>query len=325
MRGISVLVAGAGLAGLTAARELTTKGARGHRHRRARSRRRPRPHRARAVSPRRACRSRRRSDRRKPDGNLQADRGRRTAHGEDPAWRLHVGPARSAAGAALAASTAWQDLAKRLQPEVRAFRLSEQRWDGGVADSLARESVAQWLDRIRAPQGAAGTSLSACAASSSQIPTSCRCWRSPISSPTKAPPAARRCSASSAATIAFLPLLAKALGSSLQLRTILRRVDTDARRRHGRARIERARRRGAVRLSRLRDAGDDVARCRVRAGSARDSAAGSDSSQVRRRDENRAAIRSRAVAQARQASSVRHPVSDRRRLGRKRGAARIAS
>src|SRR6185503_16833407 len=25
-------------------------------------------------------------------------------------------------------------------------------WEGGIADSLARESVAQWLDRIRAPK-----------------------------------------------------------------------------------------------------------------------------------------------------------------------------
>jgi monoamine oxidase len=30
--------------------------------------------------------------------------------------------------------------------------VSEQRWDGGVAESLARETVAQWLDRIRAPK-----------------------------------------------------------------------------------------------------------------------------------------------------------------------------
>ena len=52
----------------------------------------------------------------------------------------------------IAGKRGWEDLAKRLQPEVRAFRVSEQRWDGGVADSLARESVAQWLERIRAPK-----------------------------------------------------------------------------------------------------------------------------------------------------------------------------
>jgi monoamine oxidase len=47
---------------------------------------------------------------------------------------------------------AWEDLGKRLQSEVRALCISEQRWDGGVAASLARESVAQWLDRTRAPK-----------------------------------------------------------------------------------------------------------------------------------------------------------------------------
>ena len=75
--------------------------------------------------------------------------GLRTA--EHPAGRLHVGQAGRPASPHRR-QQAWKDLAKRLQPEVRAFCVSEQRWDGGVAASLARESVAQWLDRIRAPQ-----------------------------------------------------------------------------------------------------------------------------------------------------------------------------
>ena len=44
----------------------------------------------------------------------------------------------------------WAELQKHLRPEARAFCLSEQRWDGGVAAALAPESVADWLDRIRA-------------------------------------------------------------------------------------------------------------------------------------------------------------------------------
>jgi monoamine oxidase len=52
----------------------------------------------------------------------------------------------------IAGKRGWENLAKWLQPEVRAFCVSEQRWDGGVAESLARETVAQWLDRIRAPK-----------------------------------------------------------------------------------------------------------------------------------------------------------------------------
>lgn len=46
----------------------------------------------------------------------------------------------------------WHALERRLRPEVQAFCRSEQRWDGGVAEALARESVAEWLDRIRAPK-----------------------------------------------------------------------------------------------------------------------------------------------------------------------------
>jgi hypothetical protein len=44
----------------------------------------------------------------------------------------------------------WLDLQKRLQPEVRAFCLSEQRWDSGIAEVLAKQSVADWLDRVNA-------------------------------------------------------------------------------------------------------------------------------------------------------------------------------
>ena len=320
MRGISVLVAGAGLAGLTAARELGRKGRSRHRHRRARSRRRPRLHGSRAIPPRRACRSRRRSHRRKPDGNLQADRRRWIAHGEDSAWRLHIGPARSAGGAALAASTRWQDLGKRLQPEVRAFCVSEQRWDGGVAASLARESVAQWLDRIRAPQGlrdvAVGLrgffladpdelSLLALADQFAEdgAPGSEKMFRI-IGGNDRLP-----------------AVLAKALGSRLRLQTILRRVTQT---RDGvTAALESK--------GRVNEARFDYLVCAMPATTVRDvvfepalpeiQRQAMTSRQVRRRDEDRAAVRSRAVAQARQASSVRHAVSDWRRLGWKRGAA----
>jgi monoamine oxidase len=46
----------------------------------------------------------------------------------------------------------WYDLQRRLAPEIRAFCLSERRWDGAVAQAIGRESVAHWLDRRRAPQ-----------------------------------------------------------------------------------------------------------------------------------------------------------------------------
>jgi monoamine oxidase len=44
------------------------------------------------------------------------------------------------------------DLERRLRPEIRAFRLGEARWDGAVAQAIGRQSVAAWLDRIKAPK-----------------------------------------------------------------------------------------------------------------------------------------------------------------------------
>ena len=44
----------------------------------------------------------------------------------------------------------WRRIAKLCEPWVRAYRLSEQRWDGPIAQRLARLSVADWLDQIHA-------------------------------------------------------------------------------------------------------------------------------------------------------------------------------
>src|SRR5205809_5617225 len=40
----------------------------------------------------------------------------------------------------------WQRLAERLQPMIHVYRLAEQRWDSPIAASVARRSVAAWLD-----------------------------------------------------------------------------------------------------------------------------------------------------------------------------------
>ena len=44
----------------------------------------------------------------------------------------------------------WAALARAAEPWVRAYRVSEKRWDGPVARRLAEQSVATWLDDIRA-------------------------------------------------------------------------------------------------------------------------------------------------------------------------------
>lgn len=151
MRGTSVLVAGAGLAGLTAARELTRKGAavtvidaRDRVGGRVLTVRDPFLYGEHAEagadlideSQTEICK-------------LIAAVGLRTARilpGGFTAIRQD-GTRRRIGG-----KRKWEELGKRLQPEVRAFCVSEQRWDGAVADALGRQSVAEWLERIRAPR-----------------------------------------------------------------------------------------------------------------------------------------------------------------------------
>ncbi|MEW6271741.1 MAG: FAD-dependent oxidoreductase, partial [Thermodesulfobacteriota bacterium] len=47
----------------------------------------------------------------------------------------------------------WGELARLLAPEVAAYRAAERRWDGPIARSIARRSVAEWLDEVRAGAG----------------------------------------------------------------------------------------------------------------------------------------------------------------------------
>lgn len=48
------------------------------------------------------------------------------------------------------ASRGWDRLARSLDSVIRPYRLAEQRWDTPIATDLARRSVAQWLDEVRA-------------------------------------------------------------------------------------------------------------------------------------------------------------------------------
>jgi monoamine oxidase len=151
MRGNSVLVAGAGLAGLTAARELTTRGAvvtvidaRDRVGGRVLTARDPFLHGEHAESGADLI-----DESQTEICKLIASVGLRTAKilpgGFAPIQQ--VGMRRRIGG-----KRSWRDLERRLQGEVRAFCVAEQRWDGGVAESLGRESVAEWLERVRAPK-----------------------------------------------------------------------------------------------------------------------------------------------------------------------------
>jgi monoamine oxidase len=151
MRGTSVLVAGAGLAGLTAARELSKRGAevtviesRARTGGRVITARQPFLHKQHAEmgadlideSQDEICR-------------LIKEVGLRTARILRTGFTGVRGDGRRRR---ITGQRGWFDLAGRLRPEVRAFCLGEQRWDGAVAERLGRETVARWLDRIRAPK-----------------------------------------------------------------------------------------------------------------------------------------------------------------------------
>jgi monoamine oxidase len=145
---VSVLIAGAGLAGLTAARQLLIKGARvlvtEARDRvggRVYTRHSPFRHRQHAEAGADFI----------DDGQEQICK----LIGEVGLRRAPILPGgftaiRQRGGRHISGRKGWFDLARRLQPEIDSFCRSERRWDGAVARALARESVAQWLDRIHA-------------------------------------------------------------------------------------------------------------------------------------------------------------------------------
>lgn len=50
----------------------------------------------------------------------------------------------------LSAEETWDTLSHALSPLVAAYRTADKRWDSPIAGQLARQSVAQWLDEIKA-------------------------------------------------------------------------------------------------------------------------------------------------------------------------------
>ena len=149
LAGVSVLIAGAGLAGLTAARELVKKGA-SVTVIDARSRTG-----GRVLTLRDGFRHRQHAE----AGADLIDESQKEIRGLVRQLGLKLVEilpggftgVKQFDGRRVRGRRGWLDLQRRLRPEIRAFCLNERRWDGAVARALARQSVASWLDRIKAP------------------------------------------------------------------------------------------------------------------------------------------------------------------------------
>jgi monoamine oxidase len=53
-------------------------------------------------------------------------------------------------------SSGWRETAQALEPFTRAYKLNGEEWNGPIADAIARQSIAKWLDQIDNRRSAAG-------------------------------------------------------------------------------------------------------------------------------------------------------------------------
>jgi monoamine oxidase len=158
LRGVSVLIAGAGLAGLVAARELQRCGAE-----------------LQVVEARERLGGRVWTWR---DGYAE---GQHVEGGGDLIEESHTEILRLAAELGLrpvrilrrgfsgfyssvkpsprGAAGGWEAVERALEDHIRAYRLAERRWDSAIAEALAGISVARWLDQINATPEMRSTAL----------------------------------------------------------------------------------------------------------------------------------------------------------------------
>jgi monoamine oxidase len=150
LRGSSVLIAGGGLAGLTAAHELTKMGAE-----------------ITLVEARRDRLGGRVWTRREFQDGQTAEAGGDLIDGSQTellrlAQELGCQPARILHGGfsyytsttrrVTSGGRVWSRLADALEEHIKAYQLAEQRWHSGVASELARRSASQWVKAVGDPE-----------------------------------------------------------------------------------------------------------------------------------------------------------------------------
>ena len=216
---------------------------------------------------------------------------------------------------------AFEESARRLRREIDDYCLAGKRWDSAVAVHLAQQSVADWLDRERVSDA---FRASVCALRGFFVadPEDLSLIALVDQFASGGTPGQSRIFRIQGGNERLPRAIAKALRGEVLLQTVVRRIRQNGAGVRVTVADPRAAGGAACRLLRGYAAGVDAARCSLPAGSASRADAGNRDAALRRCHPHAAPVREAVLAQARTGSRVRLRPADRCCLGRIRGSAR---